>query len=105
MHSDKYGAYETMAKTKQFVWTPCWAHIRRKFKEAESGDPVFRQWVLRQIRYLFMLERDVGNQNPIMLPPSKSDALVQRVNGGTVKIVFFEIKLSGSYIHTTGDRH
>jgi transposase len=57
LHSDKYGAYETMANTKQFVWSPCWAHIRRKFEEAESGDPVFRQWVLRQIRYLFMFER------------------------------------------------
>lgn len=57
LHSDKYGAYEMMANTKQFVWSPCWAHIRRKFEEAESGDPVFRKWVLRQIRYLFMLER------------------------------------------------
>ncbi len=63
LHSDKYGAYETMAKTKQFVWTPCWAHIRRKFEEAESGDPVFRKWVLRQIRYLFMLERIVWSRS------------------------------------------
>jgi len=31
--------------------------VRRKFFEAESGDPKFRKWVLRQIRYLFMFER------------------------------------------------
>jgi transposase len=57
LHSDKYGAYEKLANQKQFIWCPCWAHIRRKFFEAESGDPPFRRWVLRKIRYLFMLEK------------------------------------------------
>jgi transposase len=57
LHSDKYGAYETLANKKQFTWCPCWSHIRRKFIEAESGDRAFRDWVLRQIRYLFMLEK------------------------------------------------
>jgi transposase len=57
LHSDKYGAYEALANTKQFTWCPCWAHIRRKFFEAEAGDPVFRAWVLRKIRYLFLLEQ------------------------------------------------
>jgi transposase len=57
LHSDKYGAYEALANKKRFIWCPCWAHIRRKFIEAESGDPLFRNWVLRQIRYLFMFEK------------------------------------------------
>ena len=57
LHSDKYGAYETLANKKELIWCPCWAHIRRKFIEAESGDPEFRNWVLRQIRYLFMFEK------------------------------------------------
>lgn len=57
LHSDKYGAYEALANKKQLIWCPCWAHVRRKFIEAESGDPPFRSWVLRQIRYLFMLEK------------------------------------------------
>jgi len=57
LHSDKYGAYEKLANEKKLIWCPCFAHIRRKFFEAESGDPRFRQWVLRKIRYLFMLER------------------------------------------------
>lgn len=57
LHSDKYGGYETLAAKKQIVWCPCYAHIRRKFVEAESGDPPFRKFVLRKIRYLFMLER------------------------------------------------
>lgn len=57
VHSDKYGAYEALANAKKIIWCPCWTHIRRKFFEAESGDPNFRDWVLRKIRYLFMFEK------------------------------------------------
>lgn len=57
LHSDKYGAYETMANKKQIIWCPCWAHIRRKFEEAEGGDLEFRKHILRLIRHLFVLER------------------------------------------------
>ncbi len=46
-----------LANAKKIIWCPCWAHIRRKFFEAESGDPKFRDWVLRKIRYLFMFEK------------------------------------------------
>lgn len=58
LHSDKYGAYETLANKKVFIWCPCWAHIRRKFTEAESGDLPFRNWVLSQINDLFTLEKE-----------------------------------------------
>jgi transposase len=57
LHSDKYGAYESLANRKQIIWCPCWTHIRRKFLEAETGDPHFQAWILRKIRYLFMYER------------------------------------------------
>lgn len=57
LHSDKFAAYQKLAERKIITWFPCWSHIRRKFFEAETGDPPFRKWVLRKIRYLFMLER------------------------------------------------
>lgn len=57
LHSDKFGAYQRLAERKAIIWCPCYAHIRRKFFESEAGDPKFREWVLRKIRYLFMLER------------------------------------------------
>lgn len=56
LHSDKYGAYESLAQKKQIIWCPCFAHIRRKFFEAETGDPPFREWVLSQIQDLFHWE-------------------------------------------------
>jgi transposase len=64
VHSDKYGAYETLANKKQFTWCPCWAHIRRKFIEAESGDLEFRAWILRKIRYLYTFERIAWTRSP-----------------------------------------
>ncbi len=64
LHSDKYGGYEVLANKKQFIWCPCWSHIRRKFFEAETGDPKFRDWVLRKIRYLFMFEQVAWARSP-----------------------------------------
>jgi transposase len=57
VHSDKYGAYETIAKRTDIIWCPCYSHIRRKFVEAESGDLALRYWVLRKLRYLFFFEK------------------------------------------------
>lgn len=57
LHSDKFAAYEKLAEKKQITWHPCYAHIRRKFFEAEAGDRGFRVWVLRKMKYLFLLER------------------------------------------------
>lgn len=58
LHSDKYGAYHTMAQKGQILWCPCWAHIRRKFFD-QMGDPPFKEWILEQIDKLFELERTV----------------------------------------------
>lgn len=64
LHSDKYAAYQTLAEKKIITWCPCWSHIRRKFVETESGDLKFRDWALRKIRYLFMLERVAWARSP-----------------------------------------
>jgi transposase len=64
LHSDKYAAYQKLAEQKMITWHPCWSHVRRKFFESESGDPPFRDWVLRKIRYLFMLEKIAWSRSP-----------------------------------------
>jgi transposase len=86
IHSDKYGAYETYIRKNGNVWCPCWAHIRRKFYEAEAGDASLRIWVLEQIRQLFAIE-EIGWTLP---PPERLrlrqaqavpiiDALIDRI--------------------------
>ncbi len=57
LHSDKYAAYEKLARREDIRWCPCMAHVRRKFVEAEGGEPELRRRILRKIRHLFMLER------------------------------------------------
>jgi transposase len=86
LHSDKYGAYESLASKKQFVWCPCWAHIRRKFFEGEGGDPEFRNFILRKIKYLFMFERVAwarSEEERLLIRQQKEipiiDELIQRV--------------------------
>ena len=64
LHSDKYGVYEKLAKQDGIIWCPCMSHIRRKFVEAESGDPDLRRHILRWIRHLFMLERVAWSRTP-----------------------------------------
>lgn len=64
LHSDKYAGYQKLAEQKIITWFPCFSHIRRKFFEAEAGDPVLRKWILRKIRYLFMLERVAWARSP-----------------------------------------
>ena len=82
LHSDKYGAYEALANKKQLIWCPCWSHIRRKFIEAESGDLTFRNWVLRQIRYLFMLERIAwarSEEERLRIRKEKEEPIIQKL--------------------------
>lgn len=64
LHSDKYAAYEKLARREEIQWCPCMAHARRKFVEAEGGDPQLRRRILRKIRHLFMLERVAWSRNP-----------------------------------------
>jgi transposase len=63
-HSDKYQAYEKLGKNPKRKWGPCFAHIRRKFDEAESGDRKFRQEVLLDIQALYAIEREVKDLSP-----------------------------------------
>jgi transposase len=86
IHSDKYGAYETYIRKNGNVWCPCWAHIRRKFYEAEMGDPALRTWVLEQIQQLFAIEEIAWTLHPlerIQLRQSQAvpiiDALIDRI--------------------------
>lgn len=45
-NSDKYGAYQRLAEKNIITWFPCYAHIRRKFFEAEGDYPEFRQRIM-----------------------------------------------------------
>lgn len=82
LHSDKYGAYETLACKKQFVWCPCWTHIRRKFLEGEAGDPVLVKLILRKIKYLFMFERIAwtrSEEERLQIRKTKEEPIIEEI--------------------------
>ncbi len=84
VHSDKYGAYEVLAQKKLIIWAPCWSHIRRKFFEAEAGDPELRGWVLRKIRYLFWLEKVAWARSPeerLKIRQEKEEPIIDEMIG------------------------
>lgn len=59
LQSDGYGAYESFAKDNEGVTRiACWAHVRRKFVEAEKESPQAVQLVLRLIGHLYRMEHD-----------------------------------------------
>jgi len=82
VHSDKYGAYEVLANKKKFIWSPCWAHIRRNFIEGQGGDSKFVNFILRKIKYLFMLERIAWNRSEeerLRIRKEKEDPIIDEL--------------------------
>jgi transposase len=68
--TDGYGAYgsyvngrarriEAGESAKVIELAACWAHVRRKFKEALEESPVQAAWVLNQIGMLYGCEREL----------------------------------------------
>lgn len=66
LHADAFGAYETLANApgSQVQWAACWAHARRKFEELPGNEHGLRDWVLGQIRKLFLYERLAWRHGP-----------------------------------------
>ena len=81
LHSDKYGAYEKLARSGQIIWAPCWAHIRRKFFEAETDRP-FREWILDKIGQLFKIEEKawaLPSQERLQLRKDEAEPIVDEI--------------------------
>ena len=58
LQCDGYSAYKTLAnKSTGIDLVGCWAHVRRKFKEAAPDFPRQAGWILRQIQHLYAIER------------------------------------------------
>jgi transposase len=58
LQSDGYGAYPAYAKLHpQVQWVGCWAHVRRKFFEAQDGNQKAVNLILKIISRLYAYER------------------------------------------------
>ena len=73
--ADGYGAYEALAKPGgggAFTLAHCWAHVRRKFVDAEPNYPVACREILDMIADLYLVEREAGG-DPVTLARLRSE--------------------------------
>jgi len=63
IHADAFPAYITIDKDAAMpvTWSGCWAHMRRKFIEAQAGDQELKSFILKMIRNLFRYEKIAWN--------------------------------------------
>lgn len=94
LHSDKYGAYASLALEEGLIWCPCWAHIRRKFIEAEGAPPALRTSILGIIQELFKIEDEISTlpeQQRLVARQSESlpkiDALLKLATDHVAKVL------------------
>lgn len=57
VHADAFPGYDRLFLPGKAVEVACWAHLRRKFLEAEASEPELSKRAADQIRKLFLLER------------------------------------------------
>lgn len=63
VQSDGYGAYSIYENKKGVLLLGCWAHARRKFKDAEKEDESGARYALGQISLLYKVEIMADEQN------------------------------------------
>lgn len=57
LQTDGYAGYNEVGRGKDVTQLACFAHARRKFEKALSNDKKRASWMLKRIRYLYMVER------------------------------------------------
>ena len=62
--SDAHKAYQDAALREDIQWQPCLAHARRKFVEAQSGDPKVKDQIISLFKELFLNDRQHWDLSP-----------------------------------------
>ncbi len=76
--ADGYGAYQALSRAgPSFTLAHCWAHVRRKFIEAEPHFPDPCREVLDLIGQLYAVEREVPSPSATD-PPGRTETLALR---------------------------
>jgi transposase len=57
LHDDGYCVYAAALDSERVAHVACWAHVRRKFDEAQQSEPVFASEAIAQIAKLYAMDR------------------------------------------------
>jgi transposase len=81
--ADGYGVYEALARAGPAITLAhCWAHVRRKFVEAEPHYPVCAE-VLELIGQLYAVERECPRPSPLSSDTDRAETLALRARRRT----------------------
>jgi transposase len=110
LQCDGYAAYRTFARKHQqpIVLAGCWAHVRRKFYEAQESTPRLAGWLLRQIQHLYRIEASLRAQRagPALraaVRASESRPIVKRIERALLKLKAGGRQLPQSLLGTAMD--
>jgi len=80
LQADAYGGYDHLFFPGGATEVACWAHVRRKFVDAEATDPVLAKEAVDRIRVLFQIEeaaKDLGDAARAELRAQKARPLLE----------------------------
>ena len=85
IQTDGYATYSSYANTRANVThAGCWAHLRRKFVDAQAESPLICRWLIRLIGILFANEVRYRKQS---LPPKEIECRRQSESAMTIKLI------------------
>ena len=79
LQADAYGGYDRLFFPGGATEVACWAHVRRKFLDAEATDPILAKEAIDRIRILFQLEdaaKDLDDAARVELRRARARPLV-----------------------------
>jgi transposase len=92
LQCDGYAAYRSFANSRKGIeLAGCWAHVRRKFFEAQEQSPRLAGWLLSQIQQLYRVEarlreQQAGPQLRAAIRASESKPVVQRLERALIRL-------------------
>ena len=100
LQCDGYSGYRTFANrhAQPVVLAGCWAHVRRKFYEAQESAPRLAGWLLGQIQHLYRIEARLREHRagPTLreaIRASESRPIVKRIER-----VLLKLKAGGGHL-------
>jgi transposase len=63
LQADAYAGYDKLYARGEVTEVACWAHVRRKFFNAQESDPARSLWMLETIRRLYAVESEAAGRD------------------------------------------
>jgi len=63
LQADAYAGYDRLYARGDVIEVACWAHVRRKFFDAQESDAPRSLWMLEMIRRLYAVEKEVDDRD------------------------------------------